>query len=626
LTLVAAGAASVSLTLLASQAFAQSTESGSTSTNLDEVVVTASRAEQPAMQALEPVIVIDHEVLETAQAVDIGDVLRSYPGLDIGRNGGPGQPLSLFIRGANSNQSIVMIDGIRINSGTQALAPLMNVAPELFDRVEVVEGPRSTIYGTDAIGGVVNLITPSKVTDHLSGMLGYGRYNTEQFVTGGGHNFGDTGVQGVISGLRTNGYPPFAGDTLDGAYSNVSGIASVTQKLGSFDVRAEYWRAGGVTHYSNPLYNDDFTAITGFSPATERFDNNLIALQADGDVGIWHTKLSVSRFVDDLRQEQTGDFDHTTRGSVDWQNDLHLDLTGLKQTVTVGAIIADDRTRTSSFGTGYDIDTHYQQYYLQDRLEHEGSHLLLALGDAHYPEFGNHATYNVEFGQQILDNVMLVASAASAFRAPDATDRFGFGGNPALLPESSHNYELGLKARIFGNQDLSVAAFQNTVTDLIEFVFDPTNTVTFGENRNVKRARIKGAEATWAIHQDSWSAQLRGSVQDPRDLDGDTTLLRRTRHSLDFQGSKEFAHQVTVGTDLLLAGSRQDVDVVFGAPTTDGGYLLAGFFGHWNFLPSWTLSLRLDNAFDKRYQLANGYNTAGRSASIAIRYRTPSQP
>jgi vitamin B12 transporter len=181
-----------------------------------------------------------------------------------------------------------------------------------------------------------------------------------------------------------------------------------------------------------------------------------------------------------------------------------------------------------------------------------------------------------------------------------------------------------LKARISSNQDLSVAAFQNTVTDLIEFVFDPTNTVTFGENHNVKRARIKGAEATWAIHQDSWSAQVRGSIQDPRDLDGDTTLLRRTRHSLAFQGSKEFAHQVTVGTDLLLAGSRQDVDVLSNS-TTDGGYLLAGIYGHWNFLPSWTLSLRLDNALDKKYQLANGYNTAGRSASIAIRYRTPSQ-
>ena len=127
--------------------------------SLDEVVVTATRSAQPASQALEPVVLIDRLALEDSLATDIGDLLRFHAGLDIGRSGGPGQPLSLFIRGANSDQSIVMIDGIRINSGTSGIAPLANLAPELFERIEIVKGPRSAIYGTDAVGGVVNLIT-----------------------------------------------------------------------------------------------------------------------------------------------------------------------------------------------------------------------------------------------------------------------------------------------------------------------------------------------------------------------------------------------------------------------------------------------------------------------------------
>ena len=146
--------------------------------SLSEIIVTATRVRQAADKALEPVVVIDREALQDSLAVDVGDLLRFHAGIDIGRTGGPGQPLSIFIRGANSDQSIVMIDGVRINSGTQTLAPLMNLAPELFDRIEVVKGPRSAIYGTDAIGGVVNLLTRSNPTSGADVMLGYGRYGT----------------------------------------------------------------------------------------------------------------------------------------------------------------------------------------------------------------------------------------------------------------------------------------------------------------------------------------------------------------------------------------------------------------------------------------------------------------
>ena len=149
-------------------------------TSLGEMVVTATRVAQPADQALEPLIVIDRAALEDSLAIDVGDVLRYHAGIDIGRTGGPGQPLSVFIRGANSDQSIVMIDGVRINSGTQALAPLMNLSPELFDRIEIVEGPRSAIYGTDAIGGVINLITRSNGASGADVMLDYGRYGTRR--------------------------------------------------------------------------------------------------------------------------------------------------------------------------------------------------------------------------------------------------------------------------------------------------------------------------------------------------------------------------------------------------------------------------------------------------------------
>src|ERR1700729_3711053 len=189
-----------------------------TGTSLSEMIVTATRVPEAADQALEPVIVIDRAALEDCLAIDVGDVLRFHAGIDVGRTGGPGQPLSVFIRGANSDQSIVMIDGVRINSGTQSLAPLMNLSPKLFDRIEIVKGPRSAIYGTDAIGGVINLITRSDEPSGADVMLDYGRYGTGEFAVDGNYRVDRTSVQAALTGQQSAGFPTYVGDTIDSGY------------------------------------------------------------------------------------------------------------------------------------------------------------------------------------------------------------------------------------------------------------------------------------------------------------------------------------------------------------------------------------------------------------------------
>ena len=595
---------------------------------LDEIVVTATRVPEPANQALEPVVIVDRAALENSLAVDIGDLLRFHAGLDIGRYGGPGQPLSLFIRGANSDQSIVMIDGVRINSGTQSLAALMNISPELFDRIEIVKGPRSAIYGTDAIGGVVNLITRTGGATGADALLEYGRYGTGEFAVDGNYESGGTSVQAALTGQRSTGFPTYAADALDSGYKNLSGTAAVTTHVGDFELGARYYQATGNTQYANALFNDDYTAFAGFTPLDENFTNSLLALHASGDVtGIWHTRLTLSRVVDDLRQRQddpyavaaVGDFDHTSRDTVDWQNDVKISGAALDQLVTVGAIVYDEHTNSLSYGTGYEIDTHAQTYYLQDQFKADRNRLLLATGVAHYPGFGDHETWNAEYGFELTTDTLLTASVGTAFRAPSATDRFGFGGTPNLLPESSRNLEVGFKSRIAAGQEVTFAAFQNTITDLIVFVNDPTNFLYGGENENVDRARIRGVEASWDLRADPWTVHAEASLQDPRDLVDDAQLLRRSRHSFTLSGARTI-ERAEVGVDLLLSGPRPDLDVVTDSPVHDGGYLLAGVYGKVHLTSSLVVSARLDNALDKRYELANGYNTAGRSASIAVRY------
>jgi vitamin B12 transporter len=614
--------------ILASAFVSQLASADDNGAALSEMIVTATRVPEPVDQALEPVIVIDRATLEDSLAIDVGDVLRFHAGIDIGRSGGPGQPLSVFIRGANSDQSIVMIDGVRINSGTQALAPLMNISPELFDSIEIVKGPRSAIYGTDAIGGVINLITRSNAPSGADVMLDYGRYGTGEFAVDGNYTLDQTSVQAALTGQQSAGFPTYVGDTIDSGYKNLSGTAAITTHFDGIELGARYYRATGATQYANANYNADFTAFQSFTPQNEDFSNSLLALHASGDLtDIWHMRLTLSRVVDDLHQQQVdpyalgnaSDFDYTSRDTIDWQSDVKIASDWVNQTLTFGAIVYDENTNSLSYGTGYTISTHAQTYYLQDQLEMGSNRLLVSTGLAHYPGFGDHQTWNAEYGYAVTAGTLLTLSAGTAFRAPSATDRFGFGGTPDLLPESSRNFEVGIKSRIDEHQEVTLAAFQDTIDDLIVFVNDPTNLLYGGENENVDRARIRGIEASWELREDPWSVRAEASLQDPRDLVDDSQLLRRTRHSFTLSGARTIGRG-EIGVDMLLSGPRADIDAVSGDPVQDGGYLLAGVRGKLNLTAAWSVSARLDNALNRHYELANGYNTAGRSASISTRY------
>jgi vitamin B12 transporter len=611
---------------------AQRAPASPTDDPLNEIVITATRNAQPASEVLEPIVVIDRAALENSFATDVGDVLRFHAGLDIGRDGGPGQPLSLFIRGANSDQSIIMIDGVRINAGTIGAAPLQNLAPELFERIEIVEGPRSAIYGTDAIGGVVNLITRTGGPSGADAMLGYGRYATGEFAVDGNYTEGDTSLRAAFTGQRSSGFPPIAGDTLDSGYKNLSGTAAAATKIADVDVGAFYWLSTGTSDYANGNYNLAGDAFASFTPLSERFSNSALAVHASGDLtDIWRARLTLSRIIDDLRQEQVdpydllpaGDFDYTSRDTIDLQNDVKIAGARVNQLVTFGTILTKEHTNSLSFGTPYAIEIPTETYYVQDQLETGAHRLLLAGGFYHHPAFGGHETWNAEYGYAVTSDTLLIASAGTAFRAPSATDRFGFGGTPNLAPESARNFELGIKSRISEFQQVTFSAFQNAINDLIEFVPNPGNLIYGGENQNIDRARIQGLEATWELHAEPWSVRAEGSLQNPRNLSADaqdTELLRRTKRSFTVSSARRIG-RAELGLEFLESGARQDVNGVTGAPEVrDGGYLLTSIWTKLALTPAWSVTARLDNALNRQYELANGYHTAGRAASISTRY------
>ena len=577
-------------------------------TTLEPIVVTASREPEPRSEALAPVLIIDRDTIERSPGADVGDLLRFNAGIDVVRSGGPGQETSLFIRGTNSNHTVVLIDGVRINPGTVGNPAIQNIAPEFIDHIEIVKGPRSTLYGTDAIGGVINIITRQPAGSGFDVVAGGGRYDTRN-AGAAAYDSGSAGsVSAAVNWVESAGYPTQAGDPSDRGFRDVSLSAAARTQLGGLELGARVWGARGNTQYfdlfSTPIGQD------------QNYLDSALAVNVGGALSeALHTRLLVSQFVDDLRQVQSPDYETTRRTTFDWQNSADLGA----QKLTFGGLASRENTRSSVFGTNFDVDTSEDTWYVEDRATFGPHRLLAAVGYTHHETFGGHATWNAEYGYEAGAATLLTAGFGTAFRAPDSTDRYGFAGNPALKPESARNLELGFRQRLDEHQGIVLSAFENRIDNLIQYVAMPTvDDPFFGVNENVDRARIRGLEAAWEYSDDDWQARAAASRQDPVNRADGSTLLRRAKASATLSFARKLGIQ-QAGLDLLTSGPRADIDN-FGDPVHDGGYTLVNFFWRATLSRGLSLQARLENALDKRYELANGYFTPRRGLYGALRY------
>ncbi|MBC8024585.1 MAG: TonB-dependent receptor [Steroidobacteraceae bacterium] len=582
---------------------------------LEETVITATRTPVPVDSVGAPVIVLTRADIERSLATDVSDLLQ-HAGLEISRNGGPGQTTSLFTRGTESNHTVVLIDGVRINPGTIGGAALQNLAPESLERIEIVKGPRSSLYGTDAIGGVVQLFTRNASRSGVSGGATFGSDATQQF-------FGDAayatdkakiGFGGGYS--ESDGIPTYTEDTLDRGWRNTS--ARLTGEIAVTDevkLRARGFHTVGRTEYTE---QDFFTG--DFLPRSNDFENSVYSLEgeyrrADG-AGI---RATFSRTTDDIDQLQPGfgptpfDYARTRRGGVDLQADFaRVGGHGF----SVGFFHSDENTRAQSFGTVFDEDTRVTQAFVQDQFEVGRFNTRIALGGVDHETFGAELTWNAEVGVAFDTGTRVSVSGGRAFRAPDSTDRFGFGGNPDLDPEVSRQVELNVRQKLGEHHQFSLAAFDNRIRDLVEYVV--TDFVTFdGENRNVDRARIKGVELGYRYANEGWRVRAGLTFQDPRDEELDARLLRRSRESAVVALNRDIG-KFDLGLDVAAFGNRKD----FGFPVaaTLDSYVLVNATARYRISDALLVQGRLENAMDVDYVFAQGYRTRGRAYTVGVRY------
>ncbi|MDH3756277.1 MAG: TonB-dependent receptor [Gammaproteobacteria bacterium] len=564
----------------------------------DTIIVTATRTEIPLEQATVPVRVITRDDIELSLATDLAELLRFEAGIDIGRNGGPGQATSFFMRGTESNHTLVLIDGVRMNPGTIGGAAIQHISPEVIERVEIVKGARSALFGTDAIGGVINIITRRADETHIEGGAGAGSFDSRSaFLSGGVRNeenqFGIT-----LDWQDTEGYPPRVESDVDRGYDNLSLNIHAARDIGSGEISLRHWRAEGTVEYL------DFF----LTPVDQDFRNAVTAFQFDKQLSERGTnKLIVSHMMDRIEQNQSDDFVESDRLSLDWQHTLAFS----EHTVTAGLFAMKENAKTLSFGSGFDEDTDVRALFLQDQWISDRHRAFVAARLTDHDSFGNQTTYNVEYGYELTPSWTVRAGLGRAFRAPDATDRYGFGGNPDLEPEIANEYQLGLRYAPGSRHSVDIEFYANDIEDLIEFDFATFTLV------NIDTAEIRGTQLGYEYLGDTFSLRADLVRQKAENTSNDTRLLRRAEESITLSYTQDVG-QHRLGLSVLASGDRED----FGGVTLPG-YVVASLTGQIRLSKTLQLNARVENLFDADYQTAANFRMQGRSAFVELKYRRP---
>lgn len=580
--------------------------------HLQETVVTANRIEQPLSDLVADMSIVDRETIEAAGAVGIADVLTRLPGVQMVRNGGAGSTTSIYLRGAETRFTAVYIDGVRMDSQSTGGASWQDIPLEAIDRIEVLRGPAAAVYGSDAIGGVVQIFTKKgegRAKPYVG--LGWGSRGTVKAQAGVSGAQGGWDYSLGVSHASSNGFnartTATANPDADGYRNN-----AFNARLGYQINNAHRVEATALTSYMNAGYD-----------TSKADDRSIYKMSAVGMS--WLAKWS-DVYSSRLQYTQSRDFYQTKPSPYGTDTRLHSYLFHNEwklgaQTVTAALERREDKLVNSGLDTG--TRERSQNALALGYGLHQGLHTLqLNARHDRDSEFGGHTTGSAAYGYEFMPNWRATASAGTAFRAPTLYQRFSQYGDAALQPEKGRNVELGLKWGK-GSDSLSATVYRNNVSNLINYV-GGTGTCSSvalsgpkgGCYANVAKARYEGI--TLAATTRLGTVNLQGSVdfQNPRDTDKDLQLARRAKRYANLSADTMVAGW-KLGAEMQTAGKRFD-DAA--NKNVLGGYTLWNLSAQKQLTREWSLVARINNLADKHYELARTYATEGRNGYIGVKW------
>lgn len=595
--------------------------------NNNTLSVTANRFQEPSSSILAPMTIVEREQIERWQSNSVLDVLRRLPGIDVGQNGGIGQQSSIFVRGTNSNHVLILVDGVRLNqANVSGSSDISQIPLSLVQRIEYIRGPRSSVYGSDAIGGVINILTER---ENEGGTLNatMGSHGYQEYDGSVKQKLGDkTTLTAAGSYLYTKGYDVEArGNTGGHPQPDRDGFMNKSLWLGvNHDINDNvslFARAYGfdnrTAYDAEPDYNDN-TIITDTRALFSRTYDAGMQFYRDNYSSSLNTSYNYTKDYDyDPHQGRYGKgsrFTNSEQYNVQWSNHLLLG------NGSVGGGVDWQRQSVKEGSNGFPNKEHSDNtgLYLTGQQKLGDVIAEASVRSDKHSEYGWHTTWQSNLAWEFVEGYHVIGGYGTAFKAPTLMQLYSeWGSNPDLQPEESKQWEGGFEG-LTGPLSWRLTAYRNRINNLIQS--DPHQG---WKNHNIGEALIKGAEFTGEMDTGIFHHTFNYQYIDARNDETHQRLDRRARQQVKYQLDWQ-VEKLDMGVTYQYIGQRTDKE--YDPSTYSSKPISLGGVSIWDLTASYPITShlsirgRIANLFDKDYETAYGYRTPGREYFLTGSY------
>ena len=583
----------------------------------NSVTVTASRYEQSEDDVIPSISVIDRQDILNLQANNILDILSLQQGIDVARNGGNGTATSIFMRGTNSNHSLVLIDGMRVGSSFTGSFSWEHLPVSQIERIEIVRGTRVSYYGADAIGGVINIITRKQ--DNLNARYTTGSFGTQNFDASFGKSDEKSQFGLSVGSQKTDGFSAtnennfFGFDPDDDGYENQSVNLSYSRIMQKGNLKMNFLDVWGDTDF-DPGNSDIRERVARASWQQSIFSG-------------WNSEVSIGNNYNKIATKIYSSTFNSNRYTLDWLLNKQIDYGHLSYGLTY-------RNETAEFNNPNAVEVSFSDARTNLAVFTNWRGVFaknIFSGSLRFDDnsaYGSDTSADLDWAYNLSKTSRFNLSIGSAFKAPSINElfspnfqgltispvtgetvfAFAFEGNPDLKPEEALNYEIGFKTKFSDNHKFGFNLFYYKIDNLIDFqgpTFKPIN---------VNQATIKGLETNYNFQRNNLVININATIQDANNDETNTPLLRRPENKLNVSVDK-FFNQFSLGSSLRYASKNPD----FGIEVD--GYTVIDLRAAYEINSHWKVSAKIENVTDQDYQIINGYNTPDLSGYLTIQWQ-----
>ena len=609
-----------------------------TNAEIEEVLVSASLMPITASRSANAVTVIDRAQLRNRATVSLSNILRDVPGFSVSQVGVLGSQTQIRVRGAEANHLLVTIDGVEANDPSQGDEfSWGTLTASDIERIEIIRGPQSSLRGSDAVAGVVNIITRSAEKSSVGLFLESGSWATHHSGFNIGHKQGDFDIRFGLSHIESAGDNiARTGDENDGYRNTTYNIRSGLKLSDQMDISFAARESDGMNQFDA---DNDFDGLIEDQDRVSEFENSTMRFQGDysSKDGTWQHKVLISQSKSDnaaFADKAKGNVTASTKDQIQYIGSFTWDQ-GAQNIAALVEREEEDWMQRGEITWGvYDPNQDRERDTDSVAVEYRtdiNDHLTLAASARHddNSEFDSAKTYRAEAIYQLTEAIRLRGAVGTAVKNPTFTERFGFYtnfiGNPNLIPEESTSWELGADQLIMGGAlTLSLTIFEAELENEIDgFVYDPATFAYTSNNINGTSER-KGAELS-AVGNISESMSL-SAAYTYTDSTGDDAVreVRRPRHIASLNLGWQAAHNLRLNTNIQFTGEQTDVYFPpFPEPSQVvalSNHTLVNINLNYSATEKFEMYLKLENALNENYEEVFGYQTLGFGASLGLRY------